>query len=224
MGEFENGEYERELEKYTEIETNFRDLEEAVKDRVEELYSEFNASEKFRQLQEYDEIIHKNRGSLLTRLDKIRESRKSQKREIENARKEAKIAESARAEFESIPEASVDYLNDSHAMQRLQIVLAKEVSSREKMEKIFLDDRIQIEESINAMLIDAHEQEKKNKEELQKLEQLVAKEKQQHESEYVERSWQQENYEKLKKDYLEKKKEKEVRIKNLTAAIHLYKK
>jgi len=29
--EFENGEYERELEEYTEIETNFRDLEEAVK-------------------------------------------------------------------------------------------------------------------------------------------------------------------------------------------------
>jgi hypothetical protein len=28
---FENGEYERELEEYTEIETNFRDLEEAVK-------------------------------------------------------------------------------------------------------------------------------------------------------------------------------------------------
>lgn len=221
---FENGEYERELEEYTEIETNFRDLEEAVKDRVEELSSEFNATEKFRQLQEYDEIIYKNRSCLLERLDKIRESRKSQKREIENARKEQKLGEAARREFESIPEASVDYLNDSHAMQRLQIVLATEVSSREKLEKIFLDDRIGIEENINMMLINAHEQEANNKKKLHELEQLVAKERQHYESESIERSWQQENLEKLKKDYLEKKKEKEIRIRNLTAAIHFYKK
>jgi hypothetical protein len=38
-------------------------------------------------------------------------------------------------------------------MQRLQIVLATEVSSREKLEKIFLDDRIGIEENINMMLV-----------------------------------------------------------------------
>ncbi|CBY31908.1 unnamed protein product, partial [Oikopleura dioica] len=193
-------------------------------DRVEELSSEFNASEKFRQLSEYDEIIRRNQNGLLERLDKIRESRKSQKREIENARKERKLAEAARCEFDSIPEASVDYLNDSHATQRLQIVLATEVSSREKLEKVFLDDRIRIEENINMMLIDAHEQESKHKQNLHKLEQLVAKERQQHESESIERSWQQENFKKLKKDYFEKKKEKEVRIRNLTAAIHLYKK
>jgi len=122
-------------------------------DRVEELSSEFNASEKSRQLSEYDEIIHRNQNGLLERLDKIRESRKSQKREIENARKERKLAEAARSEFDIIPEASVDYLNDSHAMQRLQIVLATEVSSREKLEKVFLDDRIEIEENINKMLV-----------------------------------------------------------------------
>ena len=72
--------------------------------------------------------------------------------------------------------------------------------------------------------IDAHEQESKNKEKLLELEQRVAKERQHHESESIERSWQQENLEKLKKDYLEKKKEKEIRIRNLTAAIYLYKK
>jgi len=72
--------------------------------------------------------------------------------------------------------------------------------------------------------VDAHEQESKHKQNLHKLEQLVAKERQQHESESIERSWQQENFQKLKNDYLEKKKEKEVRIRNLTAAIHLYKK
>ena len=123
---------------------------------MEELSVEFNAAEKFRQLREYDEIIRRNERALLERLDKIRESRKSQKREIENARKEAKLAAVARSEFQSIPEAALEFVNDSHAKQRLQLVLATELSSREKLEKVFLDDRIRIEENINKMLVSLH--------------------------------------------------------------------
>ena len=114
---------------------------------------EFNASEKFRQLREYDEIINRNKRALHERLEKIRESRKSQKREAENARKEARIAALARSEFQNIPEAKMSFLNASHAKQRLEIILATEVSSREKLEKVFLDDRAGIEENINKMLV-----------------------------------------------------------------------